>query len=416
MILLFSCGQAIKQESKLTEPFQPEEILVIDHQLNAFPWIGNPYKHSQFVADSILVKEGPQSAATSFSFIGEHAKVLSTWDELFPENLDTLIKEDQKSVDTKAPVPAIPYILSRADTHEIVILNEAHHIAEHRVFARRLLQGLYDLGYRHLGMEAYYSNPRQDSLLDVRGHPELKNGIYTVEPQFGNMIREAHALGFKLFGYEEPGTGSQIARETGQAQNIKKYMDANSEGKVFIYCGYSHGTEGDLDNDWEKAMAQRLKDMTNVDPLTINQTTYREASTPDKENKFYKYLDPKFSTVYTDQSGNDTKAGHSWGRYKTGSFDVTVFHPRTNYSKGRPTWLVDDEYELISFDLSSSEIAYPAMVLAYRATDELSDAVPIDVQEAEDGEVHLVLPSGKMKIIVTGSDGISKVFDYGEEK
>ncbi|RXM58193.1 hypothetical protein BOQ60_24775, partial [Chryseobacterium sp. CH1] len=32
------------------------------------------------------------------------------------------------------------------------IINEAHHNASHRTFASSLLQGLYDKGYRYLGL------------------------------------------------------------------------------------------------------------------------------------------------------------------------------------------------------------------------------------------------------------------------
>ncbi|MCJ7932797.1 MAG: hypothetical protein MUW56_03995 [Chryseobacterium sp.] len=89
------------------------------------------------------------------------------------------------------------YILNKSKKEEILILNEAHHYASHRTFATSLLKGLYENGYRYLGLEAL-----GDDSINIRKFPTIHSGFYTSEPQFGNFIKTALDLGFILFKYE----------------------------------------------------------------------------------------------------------------------------------------------------------------------------------------------------------------------
>ena len=141
------------------------------------------------------------------SFSGYAREATQVMEEEFGErDLDTL-RYERFSEEFHA-VPAIPSILKDAEQHEIVVVNEAHHEPRHRVFTRQLLQGLYDRGYRHLGMETLSQNAGTDSLADQVSYPSLVSGFYTRDPQFAAMVAEARRIGYRIFGYEAAGERS----------------------------------------------------------------------------------------------------------------------------------------------------------------------------------------------------------------
>ena len=45
---------------------------------------------------------------------------------------------------------AAEYILSIADQHQIIMLSERHHVPQTRIVSTKLLQGLWDRGFRYL--------------------------------------------------------------------------------------------------------------------------------------------------------------------------------------------------------------------------------------------------------------------------
>ncbi|WP_420459572.1 hypothetical protein [Neolewinella sp.] len=223
------------------------------------------------------------------SFSGYAREATQVMEEEFGEaSMDTLrytrFREEFHAI------PAIPSLLEDAEQYEIAIINEAHHEPRHRVFTRQLLQGLYDRGYRHFGMETLSQDAGTDSLADQASYPSLISGYYTRDPQFAAMVAEAQRIGYRIFGYEAPGTGSPKLRELGQTKNIVNYRTAHPDGKLLLHVGYSHALEGELGGEWEKAMAQRLADTTGLDPLTIDQTAFREMSDTVQERYEYRQL------------------------------------------------------------------------------------------------------------------------------
>lgn len=94
--------------------------------------------------------------------------------------------------------PAKKYIVEKAKSEKIIIINEAHNQPLHRVFTTTLLNELYALGFRYCAIEAL----SEDSLLNIDKYPKWTTGYYSAEPQFGNLIREALSIGYKLIAYE----------------------------------------------------------------------------------------------------------------------------------------------------------------------------------------------------------------------
>jgi hypothetical protein len=130
-------------------------------------------------------------------------------------------------------VDAISAIVAEARKHQVVILNEAHHVPMHRAFAMRLARELRKVGYTWLACEAFGVDPM------VKGYVSDKTGYYTQEPVFTNFIRDAVAGGWKLVPYEhidddgEQSFEQQVEnRETGQARNLVERIFAK-EPKAF---------------------------------------------------------------------------------------------------------------------------------------------------------------------------------------
>ncbi|AUS06721.1 hypothetical protein [Pseudotamlana carrageenivorans] len=146
----------------------------------------------------------------------------------------------------------------------VVMLNEMHWEPNHRVVANKLLKILNNKGYKYLAIEAVYKN--RDSSLNFRGYPIKNDGYYTREPYFGQFIREALDLGFKIVSYDDFETNN---REETQAKNIKKIIEKDSTAKIFVYAGIAHINEKETVKG--KRMAAYFKELTNTDPLTINQ-------------------------------------------------------------------------------------------------------------------------------------------------
>ena len=192
-------------------------------QLDGFEWDANPYKFTSYIIDSVLQAKGAQMTAWDFSYIGDLRNMHKMWDSQAKARKKlTQVQKDSFALFEESN--AIEYILEKAKEHQIVIINEGHHMPQHRVFTTQLLEGLKEQGFNHLGLETYFANPKADSLLQENGYPTLKSGYYTKEPQFGNLVREAHKQGYKVFGYESQGHKNGKEREINQARNIKEYI------------------------------------------------------------------------------------------------------------------------------------------------------------------------------------------------
>lgn len=146
--------------------------------------------------------------------------------------------------------------------NQVIMLNEDHYYPKHRLFAMELLETLKANGYSYLTLEGFNSESSEKE-----STPNYKNGIYTDEPYFAHFIRKAIALGFIVTGHENFEKG--IDRELGQAKNIIKILEKDPNTKIFVYVGHSHIEKKD---DKDKWMAEYFKELSGINPITINQT------------------------------------------------------------------------------------------------------------------------------------------------
>ncbi|MHA7823334.1 hypothetical protein ACVVIH_11275 [Chryseobacterium arthrosphaerae] len=328
-----------------------------------------------------------QMEATYYSISGKYKTALESWDTVFgkPKKLSTA---DSLKFTKLIPVNAKDYILDRASHEKMIILNEAHHYASHRAFAASLLQGLYDRGYRYLGVETLANDS-----LNTTKFANLQSGFYSQEPEFGNFLYHALKIGFKLFPYDAEGNGKE--REIGEAKNIYDFMQQNKEGKYLIYCGYQHAYKG-VHTAWEKTMTGRLMDLTGLNPLTIDQTQFSEKSLPKYNEPLLRLVRNKVPVILKDKDQTIYN-----GEDKQLFTDMKVIHPVTKYKKGRPGWMLTEGRKL--YKVPASEITeYPVLVIAYRKGEFEQNGIPADIIEIKDPEDSrfLILDKGIYDIII----------------
>ena len=385
----------------------PVEVIEIEYSL--------PYKFSNEIEAKLAsdtMEWRFQEAASDYASKGDYQNALLQWDLGQAPREMSLSQEETDSINQSFDqVNAKDFILEAASDHRLVIINEAHHNSKHRFFTRSLLKGLYDQGYRYLGLEALSNGKFMDSSLNARKYPTQGTGYYIKDPQFGNMVREAISIGYEVFPYEDTTNANGKFREIGQARQIADKMRAHPENKFLIHCGYAHAFEGDYPS-WEKAMAGRLKEFIDVDPLTITQTAYMEKSKPALSSPLLKAVQPAYSTILVEKESG-AALGYNRGPAYT---DLAVFHPFTTYTDGRPDWLYTNGHQKVELTIPEHQLNYPLMILSINASEDLQRAVPLDIVEADstDEKVLLALPTGDYSVVM--ADGENEVvFDLKVE-
>lgn len=328
-----------------------------------------------------------QMGATYYSISGQYKPALESWDQTFGR-VKKLNAADSLKFTKLIPVNAKEYILKKAANEKIIIINEAHHNASHRTFATSLLQGLYDRGYRYLGIETLANDS-----LNTDKYATLTSGYYSKEPEFGNFIYNALKIGFRLFSYEAEGNNKE--REIGEAKNIFNFMQQNKEGKYLIYCGYQHAYEG-IHKSWEKTMAGRLSDLTGVNPFTIDQTQFSEKSSLKYNEPLLRLINNTVPVVL--KSENQMIYN---GEDKELYTDIKIIHPVTKYIKNRPDWMLKETRKFYKIPVSKVS-TYPVMVFAYRKGEFEQKGIPADIIEINTSKDNrfLILDKGNYDIVI----------------
>ncbi|MBM3417943.1 MAG: hypothetical protein FJY17_03350 [Bacteroidetes bacterium] len=352
------------------------------------------YRFSIDVENSIEKDTVPwkyQMGANEYSFVGNYQKTREIWDKN-GVGISSITKEDSLYFIGFRPVNARDYIIERSKIEQIIIINEAHTYPNHRTFTHSLLQGLYDNGFRYLGLEALW-----DTIINERKYPIIESGYYTKETEFGNLIYTALNIGFTLFGYDDfEHNGKE--REIAQARNIANFIEHNPYSKVLIHCGHDHVIEGTPNNPtWEKAMAGRLKEYTQINPFTIDQTQFAEKSLLRYNHPYISMVNKEFPVILIDSSGNLFN-----GKKRNDQVDVRIINPESDYINSRPNWLLSvgnrKEYRIENSKITQ----YPLLVLAYRKNEFENNGVPVDIIEVFESEnvPSLILDKGNYDIIM----------------
>jgi hypothetical protein len=299
---------------------------------------------------------------------------------------------------------AIREIVERAKRTNIVILNEAHHSPRDRAFALEVARALRPLGYSILAAEAFTNSADEAeaasaaSKIVADGYVRRSTGIYLSDPVFADFVRQAVALGYRPLADEQTargsGTGAEriVAREQEQAENLVRRVFAREpKAKVLIYVGFRHVTEAPIGTPPIQWMAGRLKRMTGVDPLTIDQTSLSEmGEAPGRAQ--YELVRARIGKdpVVLVEGGKPARFGP-----QAHAVDLMVVHPPVRIVRGRPDWLrrIGRRPQAVPSQLLPG--AGRRLVQAFVAS-EAADAIPLDQVIVEAGQPVpvLMLPPG----------------------
>lgn len=247
---------------------------------------------------------------------------------LYNEALRDFPLKSRVAADTAIPTAAqwkaadaVDVIARQAADRRIVLINEAHHDAHTRQLTLALLPRLRALGFDHFAAEALLD---KDASLMSRGYPTTTSGSeYLREPSYGEIVRTAIKLGFKVVSYDVDSRGTQ-ERETGQAGNLyRKVFARNPDAKLFVHAGYAHidKAKGRLGN--AMPMAMQLQQLTGIEPLSIDQTQFREQvpSEPDAYTALVRNFPARTPFVLLDRT-----TGKPWSAHP-GQYDINVLLP-----------------------------------------------------------------------------------------
>jgi hypothetical protein len=296
-LFLISLNITFAQQSSAKKDEQPPEI----QRLNEFSRIVSPrIREAEAKGNVLTVLEALRTLAVEYptSKAVEHGMLMTFLMERtielgnYADALRFADFDGQKFLDDASaaaelkdfrPVSAPEAIAEAAAARQIVIVNEAHHVPQHRALTVELLKKLKQKGFTHFAAETLFET---DAKLNERGYPIKDTGAYINEPLYGDIVRTALKLGYKVVPYDVAFGGEPDARERGQAENLKKRIfEKDSQAKVLIHVGYGHNSEATRKND-TKLMAGYLKEFTGIDPLTVDQTAMSEPVRPNTNAHF----------------------------------------------------------------------------------------------------------------------------------
>ncbi len=336
------------------------------------------------------------------SFVGRYDEAYVYLDEHFAKQRDPQPDIQNSPLENYEMHKAHESIVSLADDYQVVMINEEHDTPMHRAFTTRLLSDLYGKGFRYLAGETLGEDMEA---LNARGYPIQKTGFYSVDPVYGDMLRTALKLGFKLIPYEhkpkercvptaENPNFCQDERERGQAQNLYDNIFKNDpNAKVLVHVGRGHNQKL-KQPDWAM-MAWHFQNISGIEPLSINQML-SERSEPRFEKPEYRYVTK--TREFNEPIVFKSKTGEWWNGH---GFDLIVYHPRSQYEQGRPVWL---KMEGRRKPVTIKKILVPKtnvnqLVQAF-VEDESADAIPMDqvIITGPENVPVLMLPKGRFQI------------------
>jgi hypothetical protein len=308
--------------------------------------------------------------------------------------------------------PAIAEIVARAKQTRVTILDEDHLSPRGRAFALEVARALRPLGYRVLAAEAL-TRDKDDGIshakmqqLSKDDHVRQSSGYYLNDPVFADFFRQAMQIGYRPVSYESAGFTDEKTeearsdrREQEQAENIvRRALAPDPSAKVLIYGGRHHAAKAPINDPKVKErlwMAERLKRLTGIDPLVIDQVELGEtpADRPDVDLYAIASTKAKSESVVLMKGSQSLVVG-----LLAGGVDLQVVHPPLRRKGGRPTWLAS---------MGRTPSTIPPTLLPKKGTrliqaflaDEGPDAIPIDQVLVTHGKPtpKLMLPKRRVR-------------------
>jgi hypothetical protein len=270
-----------------------------------------------------------------------------------------------------APKPAAEAILALTKDRKAVFFNEAHSAPISRTLTVELLPKLREQGFNYFAAETLYET---DKDLNKRGYPTEKTGFYTNEPLYGEMVRTALKLGFKVVAYDVENAGVGDARERAGADSLySQVFKKDPNARLIVNAGFAHIQKSGKYLGGS-SMAEFFQKVSGIDPLCIEQTMMMQHARTDQDHPHYVALmatgQPAGPQVYVNAQGKP------W-TLKPGEYDVSVVFPPYT-ANGRPPWAA----------LGGQRMPYPVeaelcrgvlpCLIEARYANEGDDAIPAD--------------------------------------
>jgi hypothetical protein len=295
---------------------------------------------------------------------------------IFSTELNVYRKYDDEliTLDSYDTLNIYTFLNSIPDSVKYIFFNENHARPQNRMTALNSLDILYKKGFRYLFCEALGN---RDSLLNTLKYPIVKSGSYTIEPVFGNLLREAMNLGYTVMPYEDTIKNSagklytNSSRETEQANNILNFISTHRDAKIIVLAGFMHIYESRKLG----CMASIFKLKSGFNPLTIEQTEMTEYTGGSYSNDLFKLFRTKYrNKLPVMLINNKTPFSLSPNNY-----DITIFPAKTEYMNERPDWLMtmsgNKEYKI---DMNYWNIKDTCMIQAIIKNEDVEISVLVD--------------------------------------
>ncbi|HEX6430692.1 MAG TPA: hypothetical protein VF008_23530 [Niastella sp.] len=329
------------------------------------------------------------------------------------------------------------FILNEASKYRILLINEAHHKPQHRLFTKSLLQGLHGKGYNVFMAEGI----KLKNGLESRSYPVNTDGTLLNEPAYASLIRYANKTGYTIHAYEydaekkgnlywddsikldqhgsvkyisyqprdsmtlifdEKGLKNTImtsVRESAQAENIVKVMKMHPGSKFIIHVGHGH-----LYEDGPMMGAKLRALLKGEDVLTINQEFLTDR-VPVIDTASHDTIRRDFDFVLQDINTN---------LFFNNSIpvDYMVFNSQVHDSLGRPAFLLKDVEKRTVYNLPGKMLKdCPCLFSAYYQDEyekEGPQTIAVDVVFIKDvrRSAPLLLYQGKYIVIKKNKEGL----------
>lgn len=302
------------------------------------------------------------------TFIGDYAGARASFS----------IAQPQQADDARSPLnanyrsrPAAEVIAELAKFRKAVFFNEAHSAPITRTLTIEMLATLRKQGYNYFAAETLYDS---DKDLQKRGYPTPKSGFYINEPLYGEMVRSALKLGYKVVAYDVENAGVGDPRERAGAKRLARLFERDPKARLVVDAGFAHVQKSGVYLRGH-SMGEFFHKISGIDPLTIEQTMMIQHARKDQDHPYYlavmAALDPAQPIVFV---GDKNKP---W-TLKPGKYDVSVFFPQDKTVKGRPDWLtLNGLRQAYAINGDQCRNKFPCLIEA-RYADEGDDAVPAD--------------------------------------
>lgn len=323
--------------------------------------------------------------STDFAFrviFNQYLSWYQTWvgDYVGARNSFSIVQK-QASDDSDSPLAeagwkpenAVDAIARLARGRQAVFFNENHSYPLTRTVTVQMLKRLREEGFDTFAAETLYQTDMD--ALPGRGYAIDETGFYTQEPIYSEMVREALKLGYRVVAYEALSDATADARESEQAHNLKRdVFGKNKDARLVVNAGYAHIQEHGKYLGGS-SMAQHFERITDIDPLTIEQTMLIPHDKLASDHPYYRAVMQSLAPAQPLVFVNDKD--EPWS-LKAQAYDVSVFFPEEVLQRNRPTWLALGGLR-VPYTVSARlcDDAYPCMVEA-RYEGEPDEAIPAD--------------------------------------